>query len=61
MPEDEDPDVVRLQERFTAMGERLAGLERRLDGMAQKAWWIITVGIAWAAEQVFSLISKGGH
>lgn len=59
MPEDENPDIVRLDERMKAFMQRVEAVERKIDAMAQKAWWIITIGIAWAAEQLLSLIGKG--
>ena len=67
MPEDEDPDIVRLQERIVAIRERIeaiekagvertASIEKKIEGLAAKGWAVILVGLVWAVQQVLQLI-----
>lgn len=59
MGTDENPDVVRVEERLSALTKRVDSMDEKMKGLESKAWQIIILGITWVVAQLLDLIPGG--
>jgi len=59
MGNDENPDVVRVEERLSALTKRVDSMDEKMKGLESKAWQIIILGITWVVAQLLNLIPGG--